>query len=48
MKYLQAANVTLGAIRNKDVRGLDASAPIQPITDGFSERALTLLSPVPA
>ena len=46
--YLQATNVTLGAVRYKDVRGLEAHAAVQPVTDGFSQRAFTLLCPIPA
>ena len=46
--YLQAANVTFGAIRHKDVRGLQAQALVQLIADGFPQRSLALLCAITA
>lgn len=46
--YLQAANVTFGAIRHKDVRGLQGQALVQLIADGFPQRSPALLCAVTA
>lgn len=47
-KHLQATNVALGAIRDKDVRRLESHALVQLLANGLPQRTFALLSAIPA